>query len=106
MRRLAIAALFLALLPAGATAQINAGEQKPDPNQPFTMTQVTTFNLPWRIAFLPDGRMVIMSGQRILRLEPDGSLAIHADLTSLCELGWNEIVVDRRANAYTRQVST
>jgi glucose/arabinose dehydrogenase len=26
---------------------------------PFTMTQVTTFNLPWRIAFLPDGRMLI-----------------------------------------------
>jgi glucose/arabinose dehydrogenase len=59
MRRLAIAALFLALLPTGAAAQINAGEQKPDPNQPFTMTQVTTFNLPWRIAFLPDGRMLI-----------------------------------------------
>ena len=33
---------------------------------------------------------------------PEGpiSLAIHADLTSLCELGWNEIVVDGRANAY------
>ena len=41
-----------------------------------------------------------MSGRRILRLEPDGSLAIHADLTSLRELGWNEIVVDGRANAY------
>jgi len=26
---------------------------------PFTMTQVATFNLPWRIAFLPDGRMLI-----------------------------------------------
>ena len=44
--------------------------------------------------------MVIMSGRRIRRLEPDGSLAIHADLTSLCEFGWNEIVVDGRANAY------
>jgi sugar lactone lactonase YvrE len=44
--------------------------------------------------------MVIMSGRRIRRLEPDGSLAIHADLTSLCEFGWNEIVVDGRANVY------
>src|SRR5262249_11810969 len=26
---------------------------------PFTMTQVATFKLPWRIAFLPDGRMLI-----------------------------------------------
>ena len=45
-------------------------------------------------------RPVIMSGRRILRLEPDGSLATPADLTGLFELGWNEIVVDGRANAY------
>src|SRR5712675_2067336 len=45
-------------------------------------------------------RLVIMSGRRILRLEPDGSLATHADLTGLSELGWNAIVVDGRANAY------
>jgi aldose sugar dehydrogenase len=59
MQRLAIAALSLALLPRGADAQVNAGEQKPEASLPFTMTQVTTFTLPWRIAFLPDGRMLI-----------------------------------------------
>ncbi len=59
MRTLAIAALSLALWPTGAMAQINAGEQKADSNLPFTMTQVATFNFPWRIAFLPDGRMLI-----------------------------------------------
>jgi aldose sugar dehydrogenase len=51
-------ALFLALATA-AHAQTNAGAQKPEPALPFTMTQVATFNLPWRIAFLPDGRMLI-----------------------------------------------
>ncbi len=59
MRTLAIVALSLALLPTSAAAQINAGEQKPEATMPFTMTQVATFNLPWRIAFLPDGRMLI-----------------------------------------------
>src|SRR5262245_41470400 len=59
MKRLMSAALLLALVPFSADAQINAGEQKDDPNQPFTVTQVATFNLPWRIAFLPDGRMLI-----------------------------------------------
>ena len=44
---------------SGALAQVNAGEQKSDPNLPFTVTQITTLNLPWRIAFLPDGRMLI-----------------------------------------------
>src|SRR5580658_4242890 len=59
MRMLAKAAMLLALAPAQAYAQVNAGEQKPEQSLPFTMTQVATFNFPWRIAFLPDGRMLI-----------------------------------------------
>ena len=59
MKHLAIAGLVLAMAASGASAQVNAGEQKPEPSLPFTMTQVTTLNLPWRIAFLPDGRMLI-----------------------------------------------
>jgi len=59
MKQLAIAALCLAMVSSATSAQVNAGEQKPDPNLPFTATQITTLNLPWRIAFLPDGRMLI-----------------------------------------------
>ena len=50
---------FVTLVSGTAQAQVNAGEQKPEPSLPFTMTQVATFNLPWRIGFLPDGRMLI-----------------------------------------------
>src|ERR1700729_356701 len=59
MKQLVIAALCLALAATHADAQINAGEQKPEPCLPFNMVQVATLNLPWRIAFLPDGRMLI-----------------------------------------------
>src|ERR1700685_2981839 len=59
MKQLVIAGLFLALAATQADAQINAGEQKAEPSLPFNMVQVTTLNLPWRIAFLPDGRMLI-----------------------------------------------
>jgi glucose/arabinose dehydrogenase len=59
MKSLANAALLLTLTTATAGAQFNAGAQAPEPSLPFTMTQVATFNLPWRIAFLPDGRMLI-----------------------------------------------
>ena len=52
-------ALLLTLAAATVRAQINAGEIKPEPGLPFTMTPVATFKLPWRIAFLPDGRMLI-----------------------------------------------
>ena len=59
MKHLAIAGLFIAMAASGAAAQINAGEQKPEPSLPFNMVQVTTLSLPWKIAFLPDGRMLI-----------------------------------------------
>jgi aldose sugar dehydrogenase len=59
MKRFVMAGLGLALAATQAVAQINAGEQKPEPSLPFNMAQVATFNLPWRIAFLPDGRMLI-----------------------------------------------
>ena len=51
--------LLLTLASAAAWAQVNAGEQKPEASVPFNMTTTTTFELPWRIAFLPDGRMLI-----------------------------------------------
>jgi len=61
MKSLIIAGLFLSLMAnqADAHAQINAGMQQPEASVPFTLTQITTLKLPWRIAFLPDGRMLI-----------------------------------------------
>ena len=53
------AALILTLVSVAAWAQVNAGEQKPEASLPFTMTTVSTFELPWRLAFLPDNRMLI-----------------------------------------------
>jgi len=59
---------------------------------------------PFSIDWLPNRRLLIISGQHGLLLgrETDGSLVTHADLTSLAEKGhpWNEIVVDGRGNTY------
>jgi glucose/arabinose dehydrogenase len=52
-------AVLLTLVSATARAQINAGAQRPETDLPFTMAQVAEFQLGWRIAFLPDGRMLI-----------------------------------------------
>jgi sugar lactone lactonase YvrE len=59
------------------------------------------FALPFCIDWLPDGRLLIVSGResRLVRVEFDGSLTTYADLTGLAA-GWNEIVVDGRGNAY------
>jgi aldose sugar dehydrogenase len=42
-----------------ALAQINAGTLPPTPSPPFKLAKVAQFDLPWRIAFLPDGRMLV-----------------------------------------------
>src|SRR5579872_4412622 len=57
--KFAKSALLLSLASAAVWAQVNAGETKPEASNPFNMTTVATFELPWRIAFLPDGRMLI-----------------------------------------------
>src|ERR1700693_5707145 len=57
--KLAKVALLIILSAAAAWAQVNVGEQKSEASVPFNMTTVNTFELPWRIAFLPDGRMLI-----------------------------------------------
>lgn len=59
------------------------------------------FFLPFCIDWLPDGRLLIVSGRegRVVRREADGSLVTHADLSGIAA-GWNEIVVDGRGNAY------
>jgi len=62
----------------------------------------TSFGLPFCIDWLPDGRLLIVSGREnlLLRREFDGSLVTNSDLRSVSNKGWNEIVVDGRGNAY------
>ena len=57
--KIPVVVFLLALAATHAEAQINAGEQKPEASLPFTLVPVATLKLPWRIAFLPDGRMLI-----------------------------------------------
>jgi glucose/arabinose dehydrogenase len=57
--KFATAALLLTLASAAVRAQENAGQQQSETTLPFNMTTVTTFTLPWRIAFLPDSRMLV-----------------------------------------------
>ncbi|WP_027053323.1 SMP-30/gluconolactonase/LRE family protein [Mesorhizobium erdmanii] len=58
--------------------------------------------LPYSIDWLPDGRLLVVSGREglLLRQEADGRLVTVADLRGLSKSPWNEIVVDGRGNAY------
>lgn len=58
--------------------------------------------LPYSVDWLPDRRLLVISGREglLLRQEADGTLGTHADLRSLSNSPWNEIVVDGRGNIY------
>ncbi|WP_116091219.1 PQQ-dependent sugar dehydrogenase [Sphingomonas crusticola] len=59
LRHALTAAALFALLPAYGSAQINYGDTKPTADQPFTATPVATFDVPWKLAFLPDQRILV-----------------------------------------------
>jgi sugar lactone lactonase YvrE len=58
---------------------------------------------PCCVDWLPDGRLLVVSAREglLLRREPDGRLATHADLSTVSDpAAGNELVVDGRGNAY------
>jgi sugar lactone lactonase YvrE len=57
-------------------------------------------NIAFSIDWLPDGRLLVTSGERLLRQEPNGSLVDHVDMRGVEFEGLNEIVVDGRGNVY------
>ncbi len=58
--------------------------------------------IPFCMDWLPDGRLLVVSGREglVLRREPDGALVTHADLRNFSGKIWNEIVVDGQGNLY------
>src|SRR5215831_8858499 len=61
-------------------------------------------SIPCCIDWLPDGRLLLVCGNRLLRREPDGTLVTHADLAHLDPHPWNEIAVDSRGNAFVNGI--
>jgi sugar lactone lactonase YvrE len=51
------------------------------------------------IDFLPDGRLLVTAGDRLIRREAHGSFVTHADLGAVGK-ALNEVTVDSRANIY------
>jgi sugar lactone lactonase YvrE len=83
---------------AGQVIALDAG------GGPEVMAAVASF--PMCIDFLPDGRLLVVDSaqRRLLRREPDGSLAPHADLAQVLDKPWNDIVADGQGNAYVNSI--
>jgi sugar lactone lactonase YvrE len=50
--------------------------------------------------FLPDGRLLLVDGTRLLVQEQGGDLATYADLSGISPLAFNDITVDRTGNVF------
>ena len=57
---------------------------------------------PSGLGWLPDGRPLVcsMRDRRVMRLEPDGQLVVHADLSHIAGGHVNDMVVDAQGRAY------
>lgn len=57
---------------------------------------------PSGLGWLPDGRLLVvaMTTQQVRRLEPDGSLVVHADLSGIATHWCNDMLVDAHGRAY------
>jgi sugar lactone lactonase YvrE len=62
--------------------------------------------MPMGTGWLPDGRMLVVSSRdgRLLRREPNGSVALHADMSGLSTFPWGDAVVDGRGNTYAGNI--
>ena len=57
---------------------------------------------PSGLGWLPDGRLLVSSmlDHRVLRLEPDGVLVVHADVSGLADYHLNDLITDAAGRAY------
>ena len=57
---------------------------------------------PSGLGWLPDGRLLFveMESRKVMRVELDGSIVVHADLSTIATGHCNDMVVDRSGNAY------
>lgn len=70
---------------------------------PKVNAAVPGHSLGWSIDWLVDGRLLV-TGKELLRMEPDGSMVRHADLSAISDRGWNEVVVDGGGNIYLNSI--
>ena len=65
-------------------------------------TIVTIDDEPSGLGWLPDGRLLFVSvhERKLLRLERDGRIALHADLSPVLPCNANDMVVDAQGRAY------
>ena len=71
-----------------ATTAVCAGPATPAvaQNLPFTVTEITDFDIPWAMAFLPDGRLLVTEQRGALKLYTPGGAKV--DIRGVPQVSW------------------
>ena len=75
----------------------------PDAGHPIVVARSTSF--PFCFDWQADGTMLITGDHGLQRLEPDGQLVAHADLTDHSVYGWNEVAVHPSGRTYVNGIN-
>jgi sugar lactone lactonase YvrE len=75
----------------------------PTPATPDVVARSSSF--PFCFDWTPDGALLVTSATGLEQLAADGTLVPHADLSGISALGWNEVAVDPRGNAFVNNVN-
>jgi sugar lactone lactonase YvrE len=60
--------------------------------------------MPFCVDRRPDGQLLVLTEAGLMTREPDGTLAVFAQLNGLSDHAWNDIVVDGRGNAFVNNI--
>src|SRR6187551_2573168 len=94
MRTFLLAASMLtAAAPLAAAEPTNFGAMAPNPVKPFTATPVATFEFPWKLAFLPDGRMIVTE-------KPGRVALVGKDGTKIAVSGVPAVLYEKQAGLF------
>ena len=94
--RLMVSVFLAATLLAGAARSaesVNAGKRRADATKPFVSHTVASFDTPWAIAFLPDGRLLVTEkGGRIYLTAKDGRKTRVENVPAVAASGQNGLL--------------
>lgn len=93
MKRILAAAAFAIVATAAGAESINAGGRAPTAQKPFVAAAIASFDTPWAIAFLPDGRMLVTEkGGRIFVTGRDGRKVAVDNVPAVLAQGQNGLL--------------
>lgn len=93
MKLVVAIAIWASLLGCAYGQSINAGDHETSPTKPFVAREIASFDTPWAIAFLPDGRMLVTEKPgKIVLVAQNGAKTMVDGVPAVAAVGQNGLL--------------